>query len=66
MNATGRKKAPQLKPKPRKYNFLTWIIHESRVPQMRGAGDEAVALHRESAAIQQFRKLNIFSHSLLI
>jgi len=24
-----------------------WVIHELRLPQIRGAGDEAVVLHRE-------------------
>jgi len=32
---------------------ITWIIHESRLPQIRGAGDEAVVLHRESAATKE-------------
>ena len=27
----------------------TWIIHGSRLPQIRGTGDEAVVLHCESA-----------------
>jgi len=30
--------------------LLTWIIHESRLLQIRGVGDEAVVLHCESAA----------------
>jgi len=29
---------------------LSWIIHVSRLPQIQGAGDEAVVFHRESAA----------------
>jgi hypothetical protein len=33
----------------------TWVIHESRLPQMRGAGDEAVIIHCESAATKQMR-----------
>jgi hypothetical protein len=31
-------------------SIFTWIIHEPRLPQIRGAGDEAVVLHCESAA----------------
>ena len=28
-------------------------MHESRLPQMRGTGDEAVVFHRESAVTKQ-------------
>ncbi len=34
---------------------LSWIIHESRLPQMVGAVDEAVVFHREPAATTQMR-----------
>ncbi len=33
--------------------LLTWIIHESRLLQMRGAVHEAVVYHREWAATKQ-------------
>ena len=33
--------------------LLTWIIHESRLLQMRGAGYEAVVLHRECPVTKQ-------------
>jgi len=33
----------------------TWIIHELRLPQKRGAGYEAVVFHREWPATKQKR-----------
>ena len=36
--------------------LVTWIIHESRLPQMQGAAHEAVVVHREWAATQQMRQ----------
>jgi len=36
-------------------NYLTWIIHESKLPQMRGVKDEAVVFHRKSFATKQIR-----------
>jgi len=31
---------------------LTWIIHESRLPQIEGTAHEAVVVHRECAVTQ--------------
>jgi len=33
--------------------YLTWIIHELRLPQVWGAGYEAVVFHCECAATKQ-------------
>jgi len=35
--------------------LLAWIIHESRLPQMKGTGDEAVVFHCESAVTKNMR-----------
>jgi hypothetical protein len=29
--------------------YLTWIIHESRLPQVRGTAQDAVVVHRSCA-----------------
>jgi len=34
---------------------LTWIIHKSRLLQMRGTGCEAVVLHREYPVTKQMQ-----------
>ena len=34
---------------------LTWIIHESRLLQMRGTGYEAVVLHRKCPVTKQMQ-----------
>jgi len=33
--------------------YLTWIIHESRLLQMRGTGHEAVVVHRQGPVTKQ-------------
>jgi len=40
---------------PRGIDFLTWMMNKLRLPQMRGAGHEAVGLHRECPAAKQMR-----------
>ena len=40
-------------------SFLTWIIHESRASQMRGAADEAVAPHPENPSQQSRHRVTL-------
>ncbi len=35
---------------------LAWIIHESRLLQMQGTGNEAVVLHRECPVTKQVHR----------
>jgi len=35
--------------------YLTWIIHGSSLPQMRGTGYAAVVLHRKCPVTKQMR-----------
>ena len=35
---------------------LAWIIHELRLPKMRGVADEAVVAHRKSVTTKQMRQ----------
>jgi len=38
---------------------LTWIIHELRLPQVRGVADEAVVVHCKSATTKQMRRVRL-------
>jgi len=35
--------------------LLTWIIHESRLPQVRGVAHEAAVIHRDWARTKQMQ-----------
>ncbi len=39
----------------RDFKRLAWIIHESRLLQMRGTGYEAVVLHRKCPVTKQMQ-----------